>query len=365
MSDRKDDPDLAPDATPAEDLLSEEERRAKQMEYFGGEADDDIDDFDPTGLDDGSDLSFTAPEDAEGDEGTVAKEEDDAEKQPEGVSEEAEEPEEGAAAEADAGEGADDDGAARADQEEAERSEKPQGIPKHRFDEVNERRKAAEDELARLKAEKQAEEEGEKEVFDFDAKEEEYMDLLLDGKTEEAKQIRREIRAAEKAEWQSETKQETRADIDAQDAADEVNALSKETEKMFPVFDGNHEDFDSNITSKMLAFYRGYLAGDEYDTMGDAFVAALADVVDLYDLTERYNVNLGDDPAPEPKPAAEPKKDPKKESLREQAHQPVTSNTGEGSADRGVAVPDIMEMSDEDMDRLSESQLAKLRGDFI
>jgi hypothetical protein len=357
---RPDDPELAPDAALAEDLGDEKERAAQQREWFGGDHDD-IDDFDPTGLDDGSDPDFTAPADADEDKGDVVaeeKDEDDGE-QPEETEEPGEE-----AAEVEAADESDDDGEA---DEKTERAaeEKPQGIPKHRFDEVNERRKAAEDELARIKAEKQAEEEGEAETFDFDAKEDEYMELLLDGKTDEAKQVRREIRVAEKAEWQSETKQETRADIAKSEADAEINTLAVESEKMFPVFDENHADFDPEVTNKMLAFYRGYVSGNQYQSMGDAFVAALTDVVELYDLTTKYDIDLGDspEPKPEPKPAGN-KKDPSKAKLREQAHQPV-AGTGEGSQDRGAVAPDIGDMTDDELDRLSEKQLARMRGDFL
>jgi hypothetical protein len=360
-SGRPDDPDLAPDAALAEDLGDEDERRKQQLEYFGGD-EDDIDEFDPTGLDDGSDLSFTAPE--------VGKEEEDGEESA-GEDEGKEGEDEAAAGDAgetdESGEEAEEEAAEAEGDDDGEASgeaAKPQGIPKHRFDEVNERRKAAEQELADLKAVKQAEAEGEAEVFDFDAKEDEYMELLLDGKTDEAKVIRREIRAAEKSEWQAETKHETRSEIQQTEAEEEVTTLSTEAEKMFPVFDENHEDYDSAITSKVLTYYRGYLAGEEFDNMPDAFVAALADVVEQYGLVDRYKVDMGDTPPPK-KDDPPPKKDTaNKEKLREQAHTPAIK-AGQGADDAGVAAPDIMDMSDEDMDKLSEKQLARMRGDFI
>lgn len=85
------------------------------------------------------------------------------------------------------------------------------GIPKARFDEVNERRKSAEQELeaaraelAALKSGKQAAptqtteqtpQEPAAEQFDEDAKEQAYIDAMLDGDTALAKQIRKEINA--------------------------------------------------------------------------------------------------------------------------------------------------------------------------
>lgn len=359
---RPDDPDLAPDAALAEDLGDEEERRKEQLKYFGGD-EDDIDDFDPTGLDDGSVIgeNFTPP----------AKDEDEKEEDDDDVAEqESQGDDEPGEAEADAEE-------AEADEDEAEgeddgrtpeKDEKPQGIPKHRFDEVNERRKAAEEELARLKAEREAETKAEKEEYDFDAAEMEYQELLLDGKTDEALAKRKEIRAAEHAAWKTETKTETQSEISAQEQADEVSGLSVEAEKMFPVFDENHEDYDDKITNKVLVYYRGYLSSGEYNNLGDAFVQALTDVVEQYDLTGRYGITFDGqpaaDPTPEPKPTGKKKEDPGKEKVRSKAHQPVAGQ-GEGAIQRGVATPNIAEMSDDDLDKLSDEQIARLRGDFL
>jgi hypothetical protein len=66
------------------------------------------------------------------------------------------------------------------------RNDKGQFIPKKRFDEVNQRRKAAEDKLAQFERENKAMQQAQDATYDFDAKEKEYLDLVLDGKTEEA-----------------------------------------------------------------------------------------------------------------------------------------------------------------------------------
>lgn len=82
------------------------------------------------------------------------------------------------------------------------RNDKGQFIPKKRFDEVNQRRKAAEDKLAQIERENKATQQAQDATYDFDAKEKEYLDLVLDGKTEEAIALRKEIRAAERTEFQ-------------------------------------------------------------------------------------------------------------------------------------------------------------------
>lgn len=359
---RPDDPDLAPDAALATDLGDEEARRKEQLAYYGGD-EDEIDSFDPTGLDDGSDPNAApaASEETEAEEDKPAEEAK--EEETEDVSDEETEVQADSEDQAESAEESEDDGDAAREAEKAQ----PQGIPKSRFDEVNERRKAAEKRLAELEAQQQAETQAEKEEYDFDAAEMEYQDLLLDGKTDEALAKRREIRAAEHATWTAQTQSQTLETVSQQEMAQEITNLSTEAERMFPVFNEDHEDYDHNITNKVLTFYRGYVAGNEFDNLSDAFVAALADVVDMYGLTDRYGVNLDGSEAPaakeEPK-KLEPKKDPDKKKLAEKAHQPA-AKAGEGSADRGVAAPSIFDMSDTDLDKMSEEQLARMRGDFL
>jgi len=360
---KKNDPDLAPDAALATDLGDEEDRKAQQLEYFGGEKDD-IDDFDSTGLDDGSDPDYVAPdlkdEDTQdGDEDTQDGDEGDEDEKTVDDKDDSDASDADDAKEADDAE-ADD---AEADEDESEDDPDPEpkvkGIPKRRFDEVNERRKAAEEERDALLAEKRAGEEAEDEQYDFDAAETEYMDLLLDGKTAEALTKRKEIRAAEKADFQFETKSEVHSETQQRETLQELNSLSVEAEAMFPVFDRESDDFDADITNKVMVYYRGYVQSGE-ESHGDAFVQAIADVVEQYGLEEAGAVE--DDP--EPKPLPKKKDTAKKLEDAKKAHKPVVGE-GLSSDAAGAVVPDIENMTDEELDALPEKTLARLRGDFI
>ena len=365
---KKDDPDLAPDAALAEDLGDEDERQDKQREYFGGEKDD-IDDFDPAGLDDGSDPEYVAPDP---DEDPEAKDDADKDPEPDAKADGDKEESDDADDSDDEGgeEGGEEDAAEDADADESSEAEadpdpeqKVKGIPKRRFDEVNERRKAAEEELARRDAEKAAGEQAAEEVYDFDEAETEYMDLLLDGKTQDALAKRKEIRAAEKSDFQKETKEDVQSSQIQREVSQELDALSREAEKMFPVFDRDHDDFSPAITKKVMVYYHGYMEMGE-ENPGDAFVLALADVID------QYGLDGGDDPEPDPDPDPEPKPDGKKKDTAKkteaakQAHKPVA---GEGAASdsHGAVVPNIEDMTDEELDALPEKTLARLRGDFV
>jgi hypothetical protein len=132
---------------------------------------------------------------------------------------------------------------------------------------------------------------------------------------------------------------------------------------MYPVFDESHEDFQPEIGDKVIVYYRGYLETGAAKTPGDAFVLALADVVEQYGLEEKYHA-LGD-PEPDPKPVPKPDKvDKKKEKIAEKAVTPVAGE-GKASDDAGVVAPDINTMTDEELDALPPKALARLRGDIL
>jgi hypothetical protein len=326
---------------------------------------DEIDTFDPTGLDDGSDLDF---EPEEKDEAKDADDGSDTEVDAEEAGEEDDaDGDEDDAAEADDQEVEEAEGEGESDEdddsEEADSKSAPKGIPKHRFDEVNERRKAAEKELAELRAEKAAAEKGEEEVYDFDAAEKEYIELTLDGDTEGALAKRREIRAAEHAEWAAQTKAETRSEIETDAETQELVALSREAEQMFDVFNPDHEDYNQPLLDKVLVYMKGYESSGTMGSRSDCFVAALADVVDQYGLMDEDTAE--EEPATaKPQPTGKKKVDSKKAKLKEEAPTPV-AGSGQGSADAGAAVPNIEDMSDEEFDALPEKTQARLRGDLL
>jgi len=375
MSKKDAEVDLMQDATKAEDLKGQQERTAEQLAHLGGEVDD-IDNFDPTGLDDGSDPDYKAPDPEEEKDDGKKDEELDAEKDSEG------EEGDGEAAEGD-GADSEDEGADKGDSDDSEGSEEAseddagedkgdaeegkKGIPKHRFDDVNDRMKAAERENEELKRQIEAGKPSEKEEdkFDIDAAEDEYSELLLDGKVKEAGAKRREIRAAEKAEIRAELATETKASISDSADAKELNALSGEAKRLYPCFDKDHEDFDRTLSNKVSVYYQGYLKSGQAASHGDAFVLALADVIESADLDEKYGEKEPEpELEPELKPTGEKKVDKKKEELREKALTPVVGEGASGD-DAGASNIDIDQMTDEEMDALPKKTLARLRGDIF
>ena len=360
MSDR----DIPGDVLAADAALAVEhtpEREAEQWAHLGGEKDD-IDDFDATDLDDGSVLpedydETAAPAESPSDEATEDEEPSDEVSDDDEPAVEAEESdnevaEEEEADEADAGEdseGEDEDAPAQ------------RGIPKWRFDEINEEKKALREEVAALKAQAAAGKpptEDEPEPYDIRANTKEYMDLLLDGDVDGALAKMEEIDAAKEAKWKSETQTATVTDLNTNAEASELLALSQEAESMFGQFNPDHADYNQGMLNKVMTFMRGYESSGEM-SRSDAFVAGLADVVEMYDLMPEEAGDENPEPKPKPKP-----KTVDKTAVRKQAHTPVAGE-GSGSADAGAVAPSIDDMTDEELDALPEKTLARMRGDIL
>jgi hypothetical protein len=119
------------------------------------------------------------------------------------------------------------------------------------------------------------------------------------------------------------------------------------------------------MAGKVMTFYRGY----ELDGMSsaDAFVASLADVIELYDLEERYGEVEADDKGdeePKPKKKVKVSKIKDKIEAEKQSHQAVAGE-GKGSKEVGAVAPNINDMSDEEMEALPEGTLERMRGDTM
>lgn len=128
---------------------------------------------------------------------------------------------------------------------------KSAGIPKARFDEVNEKRKSAETELEAAKAEIARLTQAPKPApasaatvepasdFDEDAKEEAYIEAMLEGDTAKAKEIRKEINAHLRQ--QAAVEVETRSS--QRQLADNLQAASSKAVDDFPYLDTPDGEF--------------------------------------------------------------------------------------------------------------------------
>lgn len=256
--------------------------------------------------------------------------------------------------------------------------DKPQTIPKHRFDEVNERRKIAEDRITELESQQAAPVAEETqptdttpEGFNFAAKEDEYMDAVLDGRKEDALSLRGEIRAAEKAEVASEAAETAQQITTYAQQKEQLQTEIDSLQKTYNFLDiNNKEAYDVDITQEVLDLYESQVLKG-YD-LATAMRRASRYVLSAHNKLE-VSGSSSNEPAPEPnetakeiaKRAQKIKSD--KAAAATQNAAPDINSTGSSSHEAGLSstANDIGRMTDDEFAALPDSKLAELRGDVV
>ena len=272
-----------------------------------------------------------------------------------------------------------DDAPAETEEEEGEEAEEPADepeskqstvIPKSRFDAINERRKQAEREAADLR--RQLEERSQQSTreqpaqeqapaFDFDAKEQEYMEAVVDGDFDKAKQIRGEIRQAEKAEFErvATEKAERTTSVSKQQA--DLDASIKAAEDTYPELNPTSEGFDSVLVDEVADLMGGWVRSGKY-TPAQAMDKAVKTVAKLYDLGGEAKQELQTE-KPSLREKTSIKEEVRKKTKAAAATPPAMDKAGEGVA-KEIKV-DINDLSEDEFDALPESKLRELRGDYF
>lgn len=248
------------------------------------------------------------------------------------------------------------EGETDSDNEPKPQDAKPQEprIPKNRFDEVNERRKKAEQRLAELEGKNKQQQEPTVD-FDFEAKEDAYMDAVLDGDKQEARNIRQEIRQAEKQLYEQQMRQASTSTREETKAELELQSTINELQTQYPVFDGNSDNYDQNLTEEALELFEGFKA-QKYDP-ATAMRRAVRYVARANQLDAQGNPV--ETPAEEPKAQHKAEPEAGRKKVKRQAKQPPQPDPRQVSD-----APDPMSMSEDEFDKLSDQELAKIRGDL-
>lgn len=240
-------------------------------------------------------------------------------------------------------------------------------IPKARFDEAQARAREREqtllEEIERLKGSKQTTDvqravgEVREQITTLQDK---YEDLILDGKKDEARAVRRQVEALrdELAEFQTTVK----TDAARRGAIDELsyNAQLASIESTYEVLNPENPNFDADKT-------------DEVSTLVEAFVKSGMKRTDALSKAVKYV--LGAPPQQRVADAASTLAAERARKAREKAAEANTKQPPNGSgvgndSDKagggaGIAGIDIMRLSQEKFTKLDEDTLAKLRGDEV
>jgi len=230
-------------------------------------------------------------------------------------------------------------------------------VPYERFDEVNKKRKAAEEEAARLKEQletlvEEKTPEPEPEPYDYAAQEKAAMDALLEGDQDKYAQLRAEIRAAER----EETLREARRIASEGDKHLQENLTFEEAgeriEAQYPQFSQDSDVYNDTAREEMLDLYVGYAKSGLY-TRVQALQKAADNAAKIHAL-----------PEPEPDNVITMKQPDTKKKIKAAKDQPPAM---EGRAAEGEAEGhrDLNSMSDEEYEALPESTKRRMRGDFL
>ena len=258
-------------------------------------------------------------------------------------------------------------------------------IPRSRFDEVNERRKIAEatmarqaEELEALRAaskqgqqqQDQAEEQGAKVVeFDFEAKEGEYLDAVMEGDTDKAKSIRREINTALTTQIRQNSLAEARELVRAESQQQRVSEAAEAVISAYPLLDSTSKDADQDAIADVVDLR------DTYIRRGKDPVQAMIDAANKVARMNGWkpadeNSGDGDDDSDGNNTRQAPKNGSRTEDRRAQSvsrgaaaqrNQPdIRSGVGQRVKEGTL---DVSKMSDDEFERLSETEKSRLRGD--
>lgn len=243
------------------------------------------------------------------------------------------------------------------------RDEKGRFIPRERFNEVNEQRKAAEARLAQLEAEKAAATAGSTQAYDFDAKEKEYGELVLSGEIDKAVALRKEIRAAEQASYQAAAQEVAQRTTQQASLQDRITAISQAYEADYPgVFDKEASNFNEAALLDVQSIYAGYLQTERFPDPAVAWDNAVKAALRLHGIEKPAPAAA---PAPAPAAAAPPATPSAQARVAAIAAQPPSlAAVGVGGASPELAKA-IQEMSDQEFAALPAATKARLRGDVV
>ena len=234
-------------------------------------------------------------------------------------------------------------------------------VPKARLDEVLAKQKALQKQLDDINAaaEKSAEA---PEEYDFDAKEVEYQNMVLDGETEKAVGLRREIRKAERATLEFEMRAEMTQTVSQDRQMTALQQAANAMEDAYPIFDRNSETFNEAVTNEVVELRDMFMQGG-YDVV-DALSKAVKYVVKDHDL----------DQAQESVPSLAGKAQKSDELAKKRAqvsHKLRAADAqppelpGESSSMHGEKGLDLSTMTEEEFAALPEATLKRLRGDIL
>jgi hypothetical protein len=244
-------------------------------------------------------------------------------------------------------------------EEEVDAPKKPM-VPKSRLDEVLAKQKALQKQLDDMRAQQQPVEDA-PEAYDFDSKEIEYQNFLLDGEASKAAALRQEMRKAEREQLAYEMRQEMAEKVSQNQQATALQQAANDLEANFPVFNQNAAEYDAEITQEVIELR------DAFMIQGFGAVDALSKAANFaiksHGLEAAATLNAPSAPKAKSVDEVAKKRAEVSKKLKAAESQPPELS-GESSANRGEKPIDVSSMTEDEFNALPEATLKRLRGDI-
>ena len=201
------------------------------------------------------------------------------------------------------------------------------------------------------------------EAYNFDEKEIEYQQMVLDGETDKAVALRKEIRAAEKADLEYEMGQKFTQQSTQHQEIQVLQKAANELEAQYSVFDADSTNFNAEYTQEVVNLRDAFISQGQ--TPVEALQKAASYVIKTNDISSDISNPSLSSSKKTKQPADQVAKKRKEVSKKLKAAESQPPDMpGESSSAHGEKVVDISSMTDEEFNALPAATLKRLRGDI-
>ena len=234
-------------------------------------------------------------------------------------------------------------------------------VPKARLDEVLAKQKALQQQLDAINAAKEAEETA-PETYEFDEKELEYQTLVLDGETDKAVALRREIRAAEKTQIEHDMRKEMSETVQNDRQMTALQTAANAVAETYPTFNPDAPEFNETLTNEVVTLRNAFITNGENAV--DALGKAVKFVVMENNLEAPAATEAPTETVKTPVDEVAKKRAQVSKKLKAAEAQPPAL-PGESAANHGEKGLDLSSMTEDEFNALPASTLKRLRGDIV
>lgn len=192
--------------------------------------------------------------------------------------------------------------------------------------------------------------------YDFDAAEEKYIDLILEGEVKEALQLRKEINQAKEDEFKNTIESVRTSTTDSVLSESKFDAAVEAMEAKYPFLNYDSDDYNEEAVESVNALMSGYMSSGISKV--EALNKAVKQMAPIYEKEpEADKEKLGGKPKRKPTP-----KNDRKRNAKAAKAQPSKS-PGRKAGTEDLDTIQVSKLSDRDFSKLTDREKRILRGD--